>query len=1088
MQIIQTAIKLPVTVTVGVLLVALFGFVSLLYVPVQLTPTVEKPEIRITTVWPGASPEEVERDIIQEQEDQLKGLENLEEMKSESADGMGEILLKFQIGTDINGALVRVANRLDQVPDYPADVEQPVISTSGQTENAIAWLVLQRASDTAPPLYTLKRFAEDYIKARLERVEGVAQSNVYGGRERQLRVIFDPEKMAAKHVTVSDLGRALDLDNRNISAGDLDEGKRRYIVRTLGEYRTPEDVENVIIRTEGTTNVYVRDIGRAELDYEEQQIVVRTLGEPAIVLNCLRASGANVLTVMNGVHAAIDELNQGILAEQGLRLVQVYDETDYINSSIHLVVKNIFVGGFLAVTVLLLFLRSARATLVVALAIPISIVGTFFLMTVLGLSINVVSLAGLAFAVGMVVDNAVVVLENIYRHSEMGKTRAQAAFDGTREVWGAVLASTLTTMAVFIPVVFIREEAGQLFRDIAVAISSAVGLSLIVSITVIPCASARLLAPPESNARRKARTTGLRNLFGLVPLTRGLAGWLAALIYSINKSIIVRILLVTAFLAVAVAGSLYLAPDTEYLPEGQQNFLFAIVLPPPGYNLQELTAMAERIEAVLRPLWSLGPYARFVGDASTADEGEPKPGGAGPPAGPASASQSTDDAPQPPPIESFFFVARGSMVFMGATSALPERVHELIPVLRGAIFQIPGTIGVVQRTSLFARGMGEGRMINVDLLGPELDRLVGLGQRVFGQVLSLFPGAQARPIPSLDLGNPELRVIPDRKRAADLGSTATDIGLMVSSAIDGAKVSEYQDRGKAIDLRIRAEEGKVLRTQDLGSLMVRTPTRDSVPLSSLADIRLVAGPQQINHVERERAITIEITPPSEIPLERVGREVEEKILAPMREDGSLRLPYRADLSGTADKLTQTRRALQWNFLLAVIITYLLMSALFENFLYPFVIMFSVPMAALGGFIGLRLVNIFITYQALDVIAMLGFIILVGTVVNNAILLVHQSLNHMRDEGMPPREAISESVRTRIRPIFMSTTTSVFGMSPLILFTGPGSELYRGLGSVVVGGLALSTLITLILVPTLFSLTLQAWSFVAAKVFGRSRAA
>jgi HAE1 family hydrophobic/amphiphilic exporter-1 len=422
-------------------------------------------------------------------------------------------------------------------------------------------------------------------------------------------------------------------------------------------------------------------------------------------------------------------------------------------------------------------------------------------------------------------------------------------------------------------------------------------------------------------------------------------------------------------------------------------------------------------------------------------------------------------------VKSYFFVALNAQAFMGARANDPLRVRELIPAFLRINGKIPGTIFVVSQSSLFQRGIGEGRNIDVEITGPELTQLIALGGEVFGKVRQELPGAQARPIPSLDLGNPEVRVRTHRRRAAELGLSNRDLGFAVSALVDGAKASEFKYQGKELDLELRAERNGAHRTHLIEQFPIATPSGDLVTLGAVAEIELVNGPVTINHSERQRTITIQVTPDERTPLEEAMQRIENGILDPIRDQGRLGGLYSATLSGTADKLSQTWSSLRWNFLLALVITYLLLAALFENFIYPFVIMFSVPLAALGGILGLATVNLF-TYQALDTLTMLGFIILVGTVVNNAILIVHQSLNHMRVDGMRSHDAMRESVRTRIRPIFMSVSTSVFGMLPLILFPGAGSELYRGLGSVVVGGLLVSTLFTLFLVPAVLSLMLD----------------
>lgn len=1036
MKLVDTAIKKPVTVTVGAILLALFGSISLFRIPIQLTPNVDLPEISVETVWRGASPVEVEREIIDVQEEELKNLEGLEEMTSESGDGVAYINLKFEIGTDTDEALLRVSNQLERVKQYPGDAEKPVIRSGGRFESAIAWMILRALDGYEGVLQYEYDFLDEHVKPRLERISGVASANIYGGRERELHVIVDPDAMAARGLTVPEFIRALDLENINISAGDFDEGKRRYIARTIGEYAKESDVSEVIVKRVNGVPVKVRDVARVSLGYEDIQLVVRNKGTPTIVMNAVREPGSNVLIVMNKLKETLEDLNQGLLKERRLTIEQAYDETGYIYSAIGLVRKNIFVGGTLAILVLMAFLRSFTSTLIVAVAIPISAIGTFLVMTLLGRNINVVSLAGLSFAIGMVVDNSIVVFENIFRHREMGKSRIQSAYEGTVEVWGAVLASTLTTIAVFLPIVFVEEEAGQLFRDIAIAISAAVGLSLLVSITVIPTLSARILGKAGSSRKSiKGKTVVLKAASGFVSAISGFVFWMCGRVTA-------RIGVVVLLVSVAAGVTWVLFPKTEYLPEGNRELLFGILIPPPGYNLNELENIAKAVEADILPLIENGEH-----QPAKSDKG-------------------------PPPVKNFFYVARGQQAFMGVISGIQERTRELLPLVYGALKKIPGMIAIVQQPGLFARGIGKGRSIEVEIKGPDLSRLIDLGRAVFGSAMQALPGAQIRPIPSLDLGNPEIRIVPDRDRLTRLGMTTRDIGTTLDTLVDGARASTYRLLGNEIDLVVKSDPGKATRTQDLADFPVITPTGKKVTLGSLAEIRLQEGPTQINHIDSRRAITIQIIPSQEIALETAMEIVQDQVVGPLKADRALSTLYQINLGGTADDLTRTKEALKWNFILAVVISYLLMSALFENFFYPLIIMFSVPLAAAGGFVALLLVNLFIARQPLDIITMLGFIILVGIVVNNAILIVHQTLNNMRNEQMPPINAITESVRSRIRPIYMSSITTAFAMIPLILFPGAGSEFYRGLGSVVVGGLLMSTVFTILLVPALLSLALD----------------
>ena len=1011
----------------------LFGSLSLFKIPVQLTPDVTRPQITVTTIWPGASPQEVEREIIEQQEEYLKSVEGLTKLTSESRDSIGVVNLEFSVGTDIDVALLKVSTKLDQVPSYPDDADRPIIVSASENAPPIAWIVLRSIREDSAPIETLRNFAQDYIQPRLERVPGIAKINVFGGREEEMQVVFDEKAVAARKVNISEIAQALSAGNRNISAGNFDEGKRRYIARTEAEYLRPEDAENVVIKYEGDAPLRIKDVAQVLYGFKKRDNVVRNKGVETLALNAIRRAGSNVLKVMSGLQDTIVDLNKTLLADRGLKLEQVYDETEYIDSAIGLVRQNLFVGGALAIAVILIFLRSFASTLIVTLSIPISILGTFLMLVLFGRTLNVISLAGCAFAAGMVVDNSIVVLENIYRHRQMGENKVTAALKGAKEVWGAVLASTLTTIAVFLPVIFVKEEAGQLFRDIAIAISCAVLISLIVAITVIPSLASRIIGRVGESKKKSG------NLSPSGTFTRGIPNLVASFVYWLCGRVHRRLAVVLILTCLALGMAWSLAPKTEYLPEGNRNLIFGIMIPPPGYSTDEFESIGKFVEGELKKYWKAKP----------------------------------EDTLDGPPLSNFFYVAFGQSVFMGAVARDPLRAREVVPILQRILRHVPGMIPIVKQSSLFARSAGAGRSIDVDISGPELSKLISLGQRIFGQLMTLIPNAQLRPIPSLDLGNPEIRIIPDRDKAAKVGLTAQEIGIRVDALLDGIKVGEVRRLGNKIDLTLMGHRDTIKRIEDFQNLQLNTAIGRGVTLASVADIRLIAGPTQINHLETLRSITIQVLPPQEMPLESAMDIIRTQVIGPLAQSGELKRPYTINLSGTADDLTRTRTVLQGDFLLALIITFLLMASLFGSFLYPFVILFSVPLAAAGGFLGLFLVNIFIGFQPLDVLTMLGFVILIGVVVNNAILIVHQSLNFMREDKMDPREAIRESVRTRVRPIFMSATTSVMGMIPLVLFPGAGSELYRGIGSVITGGLIVSTIFTLILVPSLFSLVIDA---------------
>ncbi|TDI33533.1 MAG: efflux RND transporter permease subunit, partial [Acidobacteria bacterium] len=540
----------------------------------------------------------------------------------------------------------------------------------------------------------------------------------------------------------------------------------------------------------------------------------------------------------------------------------------------------------------------------------------------------------------------------------------------------------------------------------------------------------------EVAAHGGGRLAFLDRMFGGVPQAiAGLSSWF-------NRTSLRRITVVVVLTGVSIGGSWLLMPKTDYLPTGNSNFLIGILLPPPGYNVGEMKSMAEKVESRLAGYWEVEPDS---------PEARAQPGGG---------------------MSNFFFASFGNQAFMGMRSNDDDRVRELLPVLQEALASIPGTIGIAMQSSIFDQGLETSRSVSIDISGPRIEDLIAVGGQMMGLIMQEIPGAQTRPIPSLDLGRPEIRLTPNRRRMADVGLTNRDLGFTVDVLVDGAKVSDYRIDGREIDLVLKGDEETFQYGHQIGKIPINTPTGDIVTLNSVADVRETAGPVQIQHIERQRAIRLLVTTPEELPLEEAMEIIETKVVGATLASGAVPAGVQITLSGTADDLTQTRDALLGNLLLALAITYLLMAALFQSWVYPLVIMFSVPLAALGGFLGLWLVNVAIADQNLDVLTMLGFVILIGIVVNNAILIVHQSLNLMRDQGKSAEVAIPEAVRTRVRPIFMSTATSIVGMLPLVLFPGAGSELYRGLGSVVIGGLVLSTIFTLVLVPTLFSLTID----------------
>ena len=1079
---IEFCIRNPVKVSVGVIAVALFGGIALWQIPIQLTPEVKTPTISVSVLWPGASPYDVEHEIVQNLEDQLKDVKGMTRMTSWSHYSYGAVTMEFPVGTDITQAMLELNSRINQLREFPVDAFEPIISTADLSDQPVCWYVLSPRVPTDvelqdfvrrhphlarvcqplidahkwdlrlyrlnalvkehPEIRTLLpvtdlrkslRFVEEHVKSRFDRVSGVADTFVLGGQAEEMQVLVDPERLAARQLTIDDLRQALRVRNKDTSGGEIWDGKRRYVVRTLGQFSSPEQIQRTIVATHDGVTTYVEDVADVRLGYKRPTSSYRRGGSELIGLGVLSDTGANVLEIVDEVRVVSAELNEGLLAQRGMKLSEVWSDADYIDSAVGLVNQNIAIGGVLTVLVLLSFLRSVRSTIVIAIAVPTSIVGTFLVLRFLGRSLNVVSLAGLAFAVGMIVDNSVVVLENIYRHYQKGATPHDAALRGTREVWGAVLASTLTTLAVFVPVLFTHEEAGQLFRDIALAISAAVGLSLVIAMTLIPMASARLLASkqrlPDDEVNRSP-VDRMARLF--VRWVVGSNQWLL-------RGTVRRLTLVIAFVAGSMLISWSLFPDVEYLPEGNKARVQCKLYTPPGYNVGESEAISRRVFQKFRPYWEVDP-----------------------------SSPEADQLDQPA-LKDLLVLATSGQILVQVQTEDRTRIREWIPVLQSLSSEIPGMRGDAYQLSLFP---GSSRKIDVELTGPDLESVIALAKQVQDRIEAAIPDAQTSAVPGLWNANPELHIRPHWERVAELGIDATQLGYIVDALADGAYVADYVTDGEKIDLRIIGGDSYASHTQDLGSRTVATRDGSLVPLSSLAEFEISSGPPSIRHIERRRAITIEVRPPAGVSLGRAVELIGNDVIAPMKAEGSLTAGLQVALGGTADRLAESWQAMRWNLLLALLITYLLMAGLFESWLYPLVIILTVPLAAVGGVACLWLTNRF-TEQPLDIITMLGFVILIGTAVNNAILIVHQSINHLRGGRMSAREAVVESVRSRIRPIFMTTGTTVLGLFPLVVMPGAGSELYRGLGSVVLGGLVVSTMLTLFLVPSFFSLVMDA---------------
>ena len=1035
MNVIDLSIKKPVGVMVGIILILMFGFVALNKLPYQLTPNVVQPEIGVTTLWPGATPSEVERDIVDKQEEFLKSTPDLVAYESTASDNLAEITLTFEVGTDMNKALLEVSNKLSQVESYPENVEQPVIASAGANASPVIWMGFVADEGNPRDIDTYATLLENEIKEQFERVKGVASIFVPGGTKDEMHIKIFPERLAALGLTIDQVAAAIAAENRDTSAGTVDIDRRTYRVRTTARFSKPEQIEQMVLFHDGQRTIRLNEVATVERGHEKVKanILVATKAgiNKALIYGVRVEPGANVVETTNRVEAVYRHLNENVLPAYHIHLSWFYDQRDYIQGAIDLVKQNIAVGGLLAIIILMLFLRSFSATTVVALAIPISIISTFIILKMMDRSLNTISLAGISFAVGMLLDSAIVVLENIDRHRKMGKRFFTAAHDGTMEVWGALIASALTTIAVFLPVIFLQSEAGQLFKDIAIAVTAAISFSLFVSIAVIPMVWTQLMrfTSKEHKLSDDELAQHHQHESLLVRFGKGVIAFFMAIVAWALKSRLHQVATVTVMGLLSGAIIYLLFPKMEYLPQGNQNLVLNILIPPPGLSEQESKDVGYGLYGYMKPHFAEGEI-----------------GGV-------------------PPIKRTFFVSAGDFIIQGMISQEEQRAAEYIPFMMPAVNSFPGIFGITLQRGVFEQGIGEGRSIDVDISGNSLEALTRVGGMLFGAIRQNMPGAQVRPVPSIELLFPEARLIPDRNALASVGMSSTSFGFAADVLLDGRKISEYVEEGhKSIDMILKSHDSQVDSPEALYLTQIATPNAGLVPISQLSAIDYTTGITKIRHVGGKRTITLQVTPPMTMTLEEAVETLGNAI-GGMGAQGMFK-GTDVKLAGQADKLMETVGSMKWNLLFALAIIYLLMSALFGNFLYPLVIMFTVPMAAAGGFIGLALTNAFIAPQPLDILTMLGFIILIGIVVNNAILIVHQSLNNVRFHAMAHKEAIIEATRSRLRPIFMSSMTSIFGMMPLVLVPGPGSEFYRGLGSVITGGLGVSMFFTIFVTPAL----------------------
>ena len=1039
------AIERPVILTVAILILTLFGVLAIFNVPVQMIPDLDARVVSIRTTWPGASPQDVEKEILVEQEKYLGRIPGLDRMVSTANTGKAEIELEFPFSMGIEEALLNVNNALSQVSGYPENVDQPSIKAEAFSSNSFMYFRLMPVSGdfSEEEILKLRDWAEEYVQTPMERVSGVSSVGMRGGASRQVKVYVDPVKLAERGIRLADVRAAIRARNRDVSGGDLDSGKRRYLLRTIGRFETVEELEALVIAERNGTFVRLRDLGHAGLGYAEVRNYAYSEGKPILSFAVSRQIGSNVIEIKRDMLETVAKLNDGILKDRGLQLRRTADDVVYVTEAVTTVQRNLAIGATLAIGVLFLFLRSVPATLIGAIGIPICTLAAFLGLLIAGRTINVVSLAGVAFAIGMTLDNNIVVLENIYRHLNKGKARMQAALDGVREVWPAVLASTLTTVAVFLPVVFIEEEAGQLYSDIAIAISASILMSMLIAIALIPAAAGRLLHERASDARIPFLSR-IGAGFG-----RGVIRGVHWLAWGTLRPLATILIVLVGALAIIWT----LTPKAEYLPEGEESKIFTLMFAPPGYNIHMMRDAFREVDKEFIPAVGQDPAVFERGESEV------------------------------PALNFTIGFADSSRVFVVREATDRRQTAALMGVATAKTAELPGLRSFSSRGSIFSGNFGGTRSINVEVSGPDLPSLFTAGFKVFTKAKQIFDNPRVKSEPSsLNMGQPMLEVRPDWERAAELGIAPGDLGYSVWAFSDGAYVDEFFLDDDEVDIFLYSTTGIIERPQDLEHLTLYSPKGGVIPLSAVARLTETVNTETIRRVDGDRTITLSIIPPQDVPLEEGVRIVRTEIIEGMKLAGYLPDEIGLQISGASDRLDATQDALAGNFLVAVLIAYLLMVAVFSHWGWPLLILTSVPIGISGGIAGLYLLNLggahldklglYPIHQPFDMLTMLGFLVLIGTVVNNPILIVERAVTNLRKRGMDVLEAVTDAVRVRLRPIMMSMVTTVAGLSPLVFYPGAGTELYRGLGAIVLFGLLFSTLVTLTFMPALLSLTLR----------------
>jgi multidrug efflux pump subunit AcrB len=1016
MRLTRASLANPAAVVIVTAVVLLLGAISVFRIPAQLLPQIEKPVVSVSAGWPGASPREIESEITVPIEEVLQGTPNMTEMFAYSMPNFAWMQLEFALNTDMTRALIDIISRLNQLRPLPGNAVRPNVSMGewGDANDQLIEYFIEQVEGDEADLVRNKRYLREVVRPEIAGLYGVSRVDMFdasGSASDQLQIVIDPYKAAELGI---DIARAADRIGRsaNISSGVVDVGRRSYTLRIEGRYDVDE-FENLILEWRGGLPIKLGDIATVDYGPPKAEGFIYHNGRSAARFSISKTNEANVLEALDGVKQRMNELNETDFKARDLYAAYSFDPSIYIKRSINLLTGNLAAGILLAIGVLWLFLRKWRATMIIALAIPVSLLTTFVVLSLAGRSLNVISLAGLAFATGMVLDAAIVVLENIVRLRERGESAAVASDKATSQVWGALLASTATTVAIFIPIMFLEDVEGQMFADLALTIAIGVSVSLVVAITILPTAARYWMRQlPIDDKEETAWDRLADRIVSLTDSQPKRLGWIGGLITG------------------AVLFTVLLWPESNYLPPVKRDTVDSFLFFPPGTNVE--TTDSEIAQLLID---RLEPH--LAGDKE-------------------------------PAIHDYFLWSfpGGAGGWLAVNPTEGEDLNEFQALVQNELIAgVPDMFGFTLRRSLFG-GFESSNSVEMRLAATDIDALKPVVARAMQLIPQSLPGASAQPQPDPFAEANELRFSPNDVRLAEVGWNRRDLTNVIMELGQGVWLGEYFTGRERVDIYLKTTRFDT--PEEMAALPVATPAGGLVPLGDLASISVAPSPAMIARINRARVYSVVVNPPEGMSLEalvtNLKTDIEPELQALMPPGGTVQY------AGSVQDLERAISTLGVNFLTAIGLLVLIMAGLFRSLKDAILVVISIPLAAVGGVFAITIVNQ-ISFQPLDLLGMIGFIILLGLVVNNAILLVAQT-RAAQAEGLDRTAAVQQALRYRLRPIFMSTLTSLFGMLPLLVVPGAGSEIYRGMAAAIVGGMSVSTLFTLLLLPSLLQLTTQ----------------